>query len=52
MKGVLDVVAVVGLVLVGLGVWQWSQPAALVYSGIALVGIALVLGAGKRDGPS
>ena len=52
MKVLLDVVAVVGLVLIGVGVWQWSQPAALIYSGVALVGIVLVLGAGKRDGPS
>ena len=43
-----DLVAVVGLAAIAQGIWQFSPPAAIIFSGIALVCIALVLGAGKR----
>lgn len=45
----IDLVAVVGLAAIGHGIAQFSEPAAIIYSGLVLVGVALVLGAGKRN---
>lgn len=37
-----DVFVLIGLTLIGVGIWQWSRPATLVYTG-AMIVVACVL---------
>jgi Co/Zn/Cd efflux system component len=39
-----DIIGVIGLLLVGIGVWQWSWPAALIVIGVVLI-ITAIFGA-------
>jgi len=42
-----DVISLVGLVMMGIGLWMWSPAAALTVCGIVLLGLA-ILGEARR----
>ena len=44
MKYINDILGIIGLLLVGTGVWQWSWPAALIVIGVILI-ITAIFGA-------